>query len=114
MKTELLRLETGILLDESHPEFDKYSKVFTGKHGFYDEDVTIYFDYHEAEKDADDCMSNGEDKTYAVISSDVFNITENEKREIQNNRTFKRSNDFSYAEDDIIYFAYKENEKIKK
>jgi hypothetical protein len=113
MKTELFRLEVGVLLDENHPEFDIYNGVYTREHGFYDEDVTICFNYEEAKKHGDDYIRASVDKTYAVIIKDILNITEAERREIMSVHSFDRINDFSYAEKDMVYFAYKENEIIK-
>jgi len=113
MKTELYRVETGILLDKKDPDFECYNKVYTKEHGFYDECVTILFDYKNAREYADTVIKESNDTTYAVITSDIFNITEEQVKEIETEGVFKGIQEFGFEKSDMIYFAYKEKKKIK-
>lgn len=112
MRKELFRLETGVLLGKDHPEFEAYSQVYTKNHGFYDEDVSILFDYDDAKKHAISYMKDGVDKTYAVITSDIADLADDVIQAIKNSE-FNDINDFSFDENDMLYFAYKDNMDIK-
>jgi len=122
MGKEIFRLDAGILLDKNDPEFECYNNVYTKEFGFYDEWQSLYLDYGEAKKDADDYIKDGVNKTYAVISSDgEYDIehlfgggeeyTEGEKYSILNETYYCTK--ISYSEDCIDYFAYKDNGEIK-
>ena len=112
VKTKLFRLEVGVLLGKEDSEFECYNNVYTKKHGFYDEDVSVYVDYAEAKKAGDEYVSDGVDKTYCVITGDVFDVTEEELAQINETTWFDAVNEFSFKEDDVIYFIYKDNEKV--
>lgn len=108
-RTDLFRLEVGILLGKDHEEFENYNKVYTKDFGFYDEDVTFYLDYEKTAKDAKDYVKSGTNGTYAVITSTLVKLTEEEKKEINDTGSYRHLNVCSRNENDILYFCYQEN-----
>jgi len=116
-KVKLFKVETGVLLDEHHPEFGVYREVYTKRHGFYDTNNRIFRRLKDAKQWADSCIQCGGNKTYAVITSAKFsNNTKNDSSIIEDlidgdiHESFIDS--FGYKERDIIYFAFKDNKTI--
>lgn len=113
MNTQLFRLELGVLLDQTDEEFEYYNQVYTKNYGFYDENVIVYLDYKKAIKYANEYVNSSVDKTYAIITSAVANITKKDKNEIKNTGSFDASDIFGYNENDIEYFIYQSANRIK-
>ena len=116
MQTVLFRLEVGVLLKKNDPEYKDYNCVYTKRHGFFDENQSIYLDYAEAKKEADEYIKNGVNGTYAVISSDgLYDISGlyEDEGEIQSMLNEQYCTQISYARICMDYFAYRNNKKIK-
>ena len=116
MTNILYKVEVGILLTKDHPEFNSYNHVYTKDFGFYDEDVSVFSSYAKAKDEADNYIESGVNMTYAIITSDYYKTSDTDERLVADllsgERCLDSSWNFGYAEDDILYFAYKEDGNI--
>ena len=109
---EIYRVEVGVLLESNHPEFKHYNHVYTRDFGFCDLHTTHFPTFAEARKWGDEYITNGADKTYAVIAKDIADDnTESSLIDalFDGLESSDSSWNFGYTEDDILYFAYKNN-----
>ena len=109
---EIYRVEVGVLLESNHPEFEHYNNVYTRDFGFYDLHSTYFPTFAEARKWSNESIANGADKTYAVITRDIAddNTESSLIDALFDGSEYPDSSwNFGYREDDILYFAYKNN-----
>ena len=83
MKKTVYMLEVGVLLDESHPEFDSYNIVYDKLWGYYNENNIFFFEKEKAMNYADAYVSSGVDFTYAIIQKDTPDLDEEEIKEVE-------------------------------
>ena len=116
MTSTIYKVEVGVLLPKDHPEFNSYNHVYTKDYGFYDEDVIVFSSYAKAREEADNYISSGVNMTYAIIAFDYYKSSDTDERIVaellSGERCFDSSWNFGYTEEDILYFAYKENGNI--
>ena len=112
----IYKVEVGVLLTKDHPEFSSYNHVFTNEFGFYDENVSVFSSYAKAKEEAVNYINSGVNMTYAIITSDYYKTSETDERFVaellSGERCLDSSWNFGYTEEDILYFAYKEDGKI--
>ena len=84
MKKEVYCVEVGVRLPKDHPEFDCYLVPKMDKEwGLYDENQTVEFDYQNALEYAKKYVQDGVVGTYAIICEDIFNLDEDDIKEIE-------------------------------
>ena len=65
-------VEVGVLIDNSDPEYEAYSRVYDKAHGFYDEDQSYVKTLDDAISYAKDYVIKGAKNTYAVVSESAL------------------------------------------
>lgn len=102
MKVNVVGLDVGVLLTELDDEFDSYSGVYDHRYGYYDEYQKGYkeSDLAEAIKYARECVADGSDMTYAVITN---------QGQINYNDKFDEDDieSFTYDNEDVIFSVAK-------
>ena len=116
MTNILYKTEVGVLLPKEHPEYNSYSHVYTKDYGFYDEEARVFESFPEAKNWGLVRLESGANMTYAVITSDSYNSSEVNSgliAELLSGETCPDSSwNFGHTEDDMLYFAHKEDGKI--
>lgn len=112
---KIYQYEVGILLDKDNPEYDSYSMVYDGQHGFYNEDWGVELNLDEAKKYVQNYVNEGKPNTYGIISE--IEVSDEELADIQKNiedNGYFETSDYEadYSVDNIIYSLYKSDDKI--
>ena len=115
---QLYRVETGVLLTAEDAEYEKYNHIYTQDFGFFDEGLHYELCPKEAREYGNHYIKHGVDRTYAVITSDVFLANDAELTTIvdaivSGETEADESWNFGYDLNDILYFAYKDNDNLK-
>ena len=111
MKYLVFDLEVGVHLNKNNEEYESYAisgATPTTEFGYYDENWLSYFDYKKAKEYADYYVKNGVDNTYAFITSDIYNLDEQDIENIEDFKYFNHDRDIPNI-DSWLYYTYKDN-----
>lgn len=65
---KLYKVEVGVLLDETHPDYESYAYVYDKKHAYYDENVAFFTNKRNAIRYLNHYVADGVVNTYGVLS----------------------------------------------
>ena len=110
MKKKVYLVEVGVLLDKDHPEYECYTikDFFDNYCAFYDENRLCFFDYKQAQEYAEFYVNTGVVNTYAIVHTDIFNLTDEEIEEIENNASCEYID--NPTKESTLFFKYKNKE----
>lgn len=113
-------LEVGVLLDESHEDYDYYASAYDKKHSYYDESYMNGFDFEALKSEGLSYIEAGVKNTYAIITKIVLNKSwfgdswEDIEEEIKENGFIEESvavlDGEQFKAENVVFSAFKNSD----
>lgn len=111
MNATVYMCEVGVLAKPDEQLSDKYYNVWDKAHGYFDETQEFYLDKNKAIDFADKYVSDGVDFTYAIITYDIVNLTDDQKEIIETENLFDEPTGYDFCNTfHLVKSVYKDAE----
>lgn len=115
-EVNVFRVELGVLLPQTHKEYNDYNQVYGGKNAYYDENEVVFMTKEEAISYAKHYVANGVVNTYAIVVDEIINTDNEVVEEIKmSGWSFDIDmDDFTFDGTNVVFSLVKtENEEIE-
>lgn len=115
-EVNVFRVELGVLLPQTHKEYNDYNQVYGGKNAYYDENEVLFMTKEDAISYAKYKVATGVKNTYAIVVDEIINTNNEVVEEIKmSGWSFDIDmDDFTFDGTNVVFSLVKtENEQIE-
>lgn len=115
-EVNVFRVELGVLLPQTHKEYNDYNQVYGGKNAYYDENEVLFMTKEDAISYAKYKVATGVKNTYAIVVDEIINTNNEVVEEIKmSGWSFDIDMDeFTFDGTNVVFSLVKtENEQIE-
>jgi hypothetical protein len=115
-EVNVFRVELGVLLPQTHKEYNDYNQVYGGKNAYYDENEVLFMTKEDAICYAKYKVATGVKNTYAIVVDEIINTNNEVVEEIKmSGWSFDIDmDDFTFDGTNVVFSLVKtENEQIE-
>lgn len=115
-EVNVFRVELGVLLPQTHKEYNDYNQVYGGKNAYYDENEVLFMTKEDAICYAKYKVATGVKNTYAIVVDEIINTNNEVVEEIKmSGWSFDIDMDeFTFDGTNVVFSLVKtENEQIE-
>jgi hypothetical protein len=115
-EVNVFRVELGVLLPQTHKEYNDYNQVYGGKNAYYDENEVLFMTKEDAISYAKYKVATGVKNTYAIVVDEIINTNVEVVEEIKmSGWSFDIDMDeFTFDGTNVVFSLVKtENEQIE-